>query len=64
MGRGDKILVGMVVKSKLGELGEELREGFSSRLRKYLTAVVQGVSSKNSFLVRFQDGCGNDLTLN
>ena len=49
-------MVGMVVKAKIGELEEEVREGFSRRRRKELTGVVQVFSVKNSFLVRFQDG--------
>ena len=53
-----------MVKSKVGELEDEVREVFSSRLRKELTGVVQGVSGKRRFLVRFQDGCENDKTLN
>ena len=34
------------------------------QLRKDLTGVVQGVSGKKSFLVRFQDGCEKDRTSN
>ena len=36
----NKILVGTVVKSKVGELESDLREGFSIWLRKELTGVV------------------------
>ena len=49
-------MVGMVVKAKIGELEEEVREGFSRRMRKELTGVVQLFSGKNILLVRFQDG--------
>ena len=52
------------MKEKVGELEDEVREGFSRRLRKELTGVVQGVSGKMRFLVRFQDGCEKDLILN
>ena len=31
-------------------------------MRKYLTGVVRGVSGKKRFLVRFQDGCKNNLS--
>ena len=49
-------MVGTVVKTKIGELEEEVREGSSRRTRKELTGVVQVFSGKNRFLVRFQDG--------
>ena len=49
-------MVGTVVKTKIGELEEEVRVGSSRRMRKELTGVVQGVSGKRRFLVRFQNG--------
>ena len=49
-------MVGAVVKSKIGELEEEVREGFLRILRKELTVVVQGVYGKKRFLMRFQYG--------
>ena len=55
-GRGSKIMVGTVVKAKIGELEEEVRAGSPRRMRKDLTGVVKGVSGKKRFLVRFQDG--------
>ena len=57
-------MVGAVVKSKIGELEEEVREGFLRLLRKELTGVVQGVYGKKRFLMRFQYGCKKDLTSN
>ena len=54
--------MGAVVKENVGELYNEVREGFSRRPRKELTGVVQGVSGKRRFLVIFQDGCEKDLT--
>ena len=42
-GRGNKIVVGLLVKSKIGELEEDVREGSSRRMKKELTGVVQGV---------------------
>ena len=42
-GRGNKIVVGTVVKVKIGELKEEVRASSSIRMRKELTGVVQGV---------------------
>ena len=63
-GRGDKIVVVMVVKAKIGELEEEVRAGSSRSMRKELTDVVQGVSERRRFLVRFQNGCKNNLYLN
>ena len=59
MVRGNKIVVGTVVKAKIGELEEEVSAGTSRRMRKYLTGVVQGVSGRRRFLVRFQNGCKN-----
>ena len=56
--------MGTVEKSNVGELGDEVREGFYRRMRKELTGVVQGVSGKRRFLVRFQDGCEKDMTSN
>ena len=57
-------MVWKVVKSKIVELEEEVRAGSSRRMRKQFTGVVQGVSGKNSLLVRFKDGCENNLSLN
>ena len=63
-GRGNKIVVGTVVKAKIGELEEEVRVGSSIRMRKELTDVVQSVSVKRRFLVRFHDGCENNMSSN
>ena len=41
--KGNKIVVGTVVKSNLGELEEEVRECSSRRTRKEFTGVVKGV---------------------
>ena len=38
--RGNKIVVGKVVKAKIGELEEEVRVGSSIRMRKEFTGVV------------------------
>ena len=38
---GVKILVGMVVKAKVGKLEDDVREGFSRQMRRELTVVVQ-----------------------
>ena len=45
-GRGKKILVRTVVKAEVGELYDEVMEGFFSHLRKDVAGVVQGVSFK------------------
>ena len=42
-GRGNKIMVGTVVKAKIGELEEEVRAGNSIRMSKKFTGLVQGV---------------------
>ena len=44
------------MKAKVGELEEDIREGFSRRLRKEITGVVQDVVGKKIHLVRFQGG--------
>ena len=63
-GMGNKIVVGTVVKAKIGELEEELRVGSSRRMVKELTGVVQGVLGRRRFLVRFQNGCKNNMSSN
>ena len=63
-GRGNKIVVGTVVKAKIGKLEEEVRVVISRRMRKELTGVVQGVSERRRFMERFQNGCENNLSSN
>ena len=63
-GGGNKILEGAVVKDKICELEEEVRAGNSRRMRKYLTVVVQGLLGRRMFLVRFQNGCKDNLSSN
>ena len=63
-GRGNKIVVGTAVKAKIGELEEELRVGSSRRMRKELTGVVQVVLGSRRLLVRFRNGCKNNLSSN
>ena len=53
---GNKIVVGMVVKSKIGELEEEVWEGTPRKMRKKFTGVMLGVSGRRRFLERFQNG--------
>ena len=57
-------MVGTVVKEKLCELEEEVRVGNSRRTRKEFTGVVQGVLGRRRFLVRFQNGCKNNISSN
>ena len=54
----------MVVKSKIGELEEEVRAGSPRRTRKDLTGVMKGVLGKRRFLVRFKNICKKNLSLN
>ena len=63
-GRGNKIVVETVVKSKIGELEEEVRAGDSIRMRKNLTVVVQGILRRRRFFLRFQNRWKNNLSLN
>ena len=57
-GGGNKIVVGMVVKSKIGELEEGIRTSNK------LSGVVQGVSGKKRFLASFQDGFEINISSN
>ena len=52
-GGGVNILVGGLVKVKVGWFDNDVREVFSRQLRKKLNGVVRGVSGKRRFLVRF-----------
>ena len=56
--------MGTVVKAKVCDLEGELREVFLRRSRKDFTGVVQGVSGKKRFLVRFHNVFENDITSN
>ena len=53
---------GTVVKANVGELEEDLREGFSRRLRKEISDVVQEVVGKRIYLVRFQNGGEKEMS--
>ena len=55
-GRENKIVVGTVVKSKVGDLEEEVRAGNSRRMRRELTGDMQCVSGRRRFFARFQNG--------
>ena len=57
-------MVGAVMKSKVGELEEGIREGFSRRLRKAITGVVQEVVGNIMYLVRLQDGLEKEMFSN
>ena len=57
-------MVRTVNKSKIVELEEEVRSGFSRKIRKELNGVVQVISGKNRLLVRFQVWCKNNLSSN
>ena len=63
-GGGNKIMVGAVVKAKVGELEDEVREVFYRRTGKELTGVVQGVSGERRLLVRFHYGFEKNMTSN
>ena len=61
-GRGNNIVLGTVVKAKIGDLEEEVRAGSSRRMRKDFTGVVQGVSGRRRLFVRFQNGWEKNLS--
>ena len=44
------------MKAKLGDLEEDIREGFLRRSRKEMSGVMQEVVGKKRYSVRFQDG--------
>ena len=52
------------MKSKVGDLEEDIREGFSRRLRKEMTGVVQEVVGKRRYSVRIQDGLEKEMSSN
>ena len=62
-GGGGKIVVGTVLKAKIGELEEDVRAVSSRRMWKYLSGGVQGVSGKKRLLARFQDVCKNNISV-
>ena len=49
------------MKAKVGDGEEDIREGFSRRLNKEMTGVVQEVVGKRMYLVRFQDGLEKEI---
>ena len=53
-----------VGKANTGELELEVRAGNSRRMSKELTGVVQGVSGRRRFLMRFQNGCKKNMSSN
>ena len=57
-------MMGTTIKAKISEFEEEVRAVISIRMRKELTGVVQGVLGRRRFLVRFQNGCKNNLSSN
>ena len=57
-------MVGTVVKAKVCELEEDIREVFPRRLRKDITGVVQEVVGKRIYLVIFQDGLEKEMSSN
>ena len=61
-GRGNKIIVGTVVKSNVGDLEEDIREGFSRRLWKEMTGMVQEVVGNRRYLLRFQYGLKKNMS--
>ena len=56
--------MGKVVKAKVGELEEDIRELFSRRLRKEMTGVVQEIVGKRRYSVRFQYGLDKEMSPN
>ena len=62
--RDNDILSGTVVKTKVYELEEEVREVFTRRLSKDLTGMVELVYGNKRFLVRFWYGFDNYMILN
>ena len=59
-----KIMVGSVVKAKVGELEKITRKGRIRRMRKEVVGCVQSVVGKNKFLVLFEDGQKKEIGSN
>ena len=57
-------MVETVVNANVGELEEEIMEGFSRRLRKDMTGVMQEVVGKRRYSARFQDGLEKEMSSN
>ena len=57
-------MAGAVVKAKVGDLEEDIREGFSGRLWNQMTGVVHEVVGKRGYLVRFHYGLEKEIQLN
>ena len=52
------------MKAKLGDLEEEIREGFSRRLRKKMTGVAHEVVGKRRYSARLPDGLEKEMLWN
>ena len=61
-GQGGQDRGGTVTKAKIVDLEDEVRLVSSRRMRKELNGVVQGVSGRRRFLVRFQNWCEKNLS--
>ena len=48
--------MGSVVKTKVGEIEDNTREGRSRRLSKYVVVFVQNMVGKKRFLIQLEDG--------
>ena len=57
-------MVGTVVKANVGDLEEEIREGFLRRLREEMTGAAQEMIGKIGYSVRFQDGGKKEILSN
>ena len=59
-----KIVVGSVVKAKVGELEKITRKGRIRRMRKEVVGCVHSVVGKNKFLVLFEYGQKKEIGSN
>ena len=50
-----------IVKDKVGDMEEEIKERFSRRLGEDMTGLVKEVVGKRSYLVRLQDVLEKDI---
>ena len=57
-----KILVGSVVKAKVGELEKIKNNGRTRRMRKEVVGCVKSVVGKNKFLVLFEYGQKKEIS--
>ena len=57
-----KIWLGYVVKAKVGDMEDNIREGRRRRMREEVVRCVQDMVGNNKFLVQFKDGQKKEMS--